>query len=274
MTISRRTQLLSLGVLFGILFGLCLSIVAVRAANDASDKYGLYSVMGSDEQKSLYLAGKDVGTVQGNELLPNTIGNLINLLLSFIGVIFFILMLAAGILWMTSRGNEEKTTQAVQIIYAAIVGIIIVMGSYALTRFVFRVSGSDNQATASQCVNDGLCKGKNVGDECSPGNVCGEWASSGTAGITCICVPPNTDSSGVPTPNGNTVAVCKTKPSVTSSCQARSEVYCNRRSINYLQLCNWDDALRSCLPKVDCGILNDQDCNANTDSCDLTYETR
>lgn len=56
--------------------------------------------------------------------------------LAFIGVIFFILMVYGGILWMTARGSEEVVRRAQEIIKAAIAGIIIVFLSYAITQFV------------------------------------------------------------------------------------------------------------------------------------------
>ena len=38
--------------------------------------------------------------------LPSTIGKIVGILLSFVGVLFFLLMIYGGIIWMTARGNE------------------------------------------------------------------------------------------------------------------------------------------------------------------------
>lgn len=63
-------------------------------------------------------------------------GTVVGYLLAFVGVIFFVLMLYGGFLWMTSRGNEEQVKKAVGILRSAVIGIIIVFASYIITRLV------------------------------------------------------------------------------------------------------------------------------------------
>ncbi len=64
------------------------------------------------------------------------IGNLINYFLGFIGVIFLILTIYAGITWMTAGGNEEKIKKAKQLITNSVIGLIIVLAAYSLTFFI------------------------------------------------------------------------------------------------------------------------------------------
>src|SRR3989339_265963 len=52
---------------------------------------------------------------------------------SLVGVIFFALMVYAGFLWMTARGDSKQVQTAKDILRNAIIGIIIVLASYALT---------------------------------------------------------------------------------------------------------------------------------------------
>jgi hypothetical protein len=78
------------------------------------------------------------------ETLPQITGNVIGTILSLISVIFFVLMLYGGFLWMTARGNETQETKAKDTIIAAVIGIIIVLGSYAITQFVFKSIGTGN----------------------------------------------------------------------------------------------------------------------------------
>ncbi len=73
--------------------------------------------------------------------LPETpvltiLGSVIGVVLSFVGVLFLILMIYGGLLWMTARGNEQQITKAKDLIIAAIIGIVIVMSAYAITAFV------------------------------------------------------------------------------------------------------------------------------------------
>ena len=72
-----------------------------------------------------------------NDDLPTLLGQVLGAALSFAGVIFSLLMIYGGILWMTARGNEQQTTKALDIIMAAVIGLVIVLGSYALVTFVF-----------------------------------------------------------------------------------------------------------------------------------------
>lgn len=67
---------------------------------------------------------------------PTAIGSLINIVLSFLGIIFFVLIVYAGITWMTSGGNEQKIAKAKETIVSATVGLAIVMLSYALSVYI------------------------------------------------------------------------------------------------------------------------------------------
>ena len=65
-----------------------------------------------------------------------TAGNLIKTLLSYLGIVFLLLTLYAGFLYMTAQGDEKKVKKATDIIKSAVTGIIIVAASYTLTSFV------------------------------------------------------------------------------------------------------------------------------------------
>ncbi len=66
------------------------------------------------------------------------IARVIQIVLSFLGITFIILMITAGFRWMTAQGNEELVTQAQDTIRAAIIGLIVVLAAYAITYFVFK----------------------------------------------------------------------------------------------------------------------------------------
>ncbi len=77
-------------------------------------------------------AGYNTNTTSINPL----IATIIQSLLSLLGIIFLVLMVYGGYLWMTAAGNEEKVTKAKNLITAAIIGLIIVVASYAISVFV------------------------------------------------------------------------------------------------------------------------------------------
>ena len=83
----------------------------------------------------LSAAAGDTNLFQGN--LVGVIKGGINAILGLLGVIFLILMLRGGFLWMTSVGNADKVTEAKQTIINAAIGVVIVIASYAIVRFVF-----------------------------------------------------------------------------------------------------------------------------------------
>lgn len=67
------------------------------------------------------------------------VGLLISSLLGVLGVLFFILIIYGGYLWMTAHGVEEKIAKAKKIILSASVGLAIVMGSYLITTLILEV---------------------------------------------------------------------------------------------------------------------------------------
>ncbi|MCK4539781.1 hypothetical protein KAU09_01350 [Candidatus Parcubacteria bacterium] len=70
--------------------------------------------------------------------LPEIIGAIIGVFLSLLGVIFLILIMYGGFLWMTSGGKEEKVLIAKKTIENSIIGMIIILSSYAITQWVFQ----------------------------------------------------------------------------------------------------------------------------------------
>lgn len=68
--------------------------------------------------------------------ISQTIGQVIGYILSFVGVIFLVLIIYAGFTWMLARGNEAEVKKAKDLMYDAIIGLIIIMSAYAITAFV------------------------------------------------------------------------------------------------------------------------------------------
>jgi hypothetical protein len=85
-------------------------------------------------QEAAKTAGFDENTDQTT--LSSNIGLMVRIVLSMSGVIFGILTVYAGILWMTARGSEEQTAKAQKIIFACVIGLIITLAAYSITAFV------------------------------------------------------------------------------------------------------------------------------------------
>jgi TRAP-type C4-dicarboxylate transport system permease small subunit len=81
----------------------------------------------------------------GTADLRETIVSLVNVLLGFLGIIAVIIILWGGFQWMTAAGNEEKVGEARSLIIAGIIGLAIIIASFAIASFVIReFSGATN----------------------------------------------------------------------------------------------------------------------------------
>lgn len=93
---------------------------------------GVFAKFGLDET-----AGAAGLKPKVNKPLEAIVGDILGTALSLISVIFFILTLYGGFLWMTARGNSDQESKARDTIFGAVIGLIIVLAAYAITSFVF-----------------------------------------------------------------------------------------------------------------------------------------
>ncbi|PWB38825.1 MAG: hypothetical protein C3F02_01915 [Parcubacteria group bacterium] len=61
---------------------------------------------------------------------------IINSLLALLGTAFIVLIILGGFKWMTSQGNREMIDEARKTITSATIGLVIVLASYMIVRFV------------------------------------------------------------------------------------------------------------------------------------------
>jgi len=94
------------------------------------------------------------------EPLPELIVRVLNYLLGFLGLVAVIMIIYGGYTWMTAAGNEDKIDRAKKIILGAVIGLIIVMISWAIVFFVgntFLNNGSPGPGGNSGNINGGGC---------------------------------------------------------------------------------------------------------------------
>lgn len=62
--------------------------------------------------------------------------NIINLVLSFLGLIAVVIILIGGFKWMTAGGNEEKVGEAKKLLIAGLIGLVIILLAWGIATWV------------------------------------------------------------------------------------------------------------------------------------------
>lgn len=75
--------------------------------------------------------------------IPQMGAMIIKALLTFVGIIFFGLIIYSGYLYMTAAGEQEKLKKAKETFVKAAIGLLIIISAYAITSFVINaISGT------------------------------------------------------------------------------------------------------------------------------------
>lgn len=109
-------------ILISVIFVLSLGIIFPVSAQD--DYAG--------RQNRAFIEAAGLGTAP----IAVVVSDIIKIFLSFLGVIFIVLIIYAGFMWMTAAGNADKVGKAKNTMIAAIIGLAIVLSAYAITYYV------------------------------------------------------------------------------------------------------------------------------------------
>ena len=66
----------------------------------------------------------------------DTATSLINTVMIFLSLIAVCIMLVGGFKWMTAMGSEDKIGEAKKLMAAGVVGIIIILSAWGITKYV------------------------------------------------------------------------------------------------------------------------------------------
>ncbi len=132
---QKTTQYFLVFVLLAIFL-----ILPFFSVSQAEGDYGLKETGGA--------AGLNTG---GSAPLPEIIGKIIGVFLSFLGVIFFVLIIYGGFMWMTAAGNNDQITKAKSVITSAAIGLLIILSAYVITYLITtEFQGAVEQTTWQQ----------------------------------------------------------------------------------------------------------------------------
>jgi hypothetical protein len=95
------------------------------------------------------VAGKTALKEAGNPWV--LVGNIIKAVLNVLGVLLLLVLIYAGALWgFISRGDSAQIKKAKEMIINAIIGLLIIFASYALTNFILTsIADPANQPPAA-----------------------------------------------------------------------------------------------------------------------------
>ena len=68
--------------------------------------------------------------------LKSAVVRIINWVLGLLGIIFLVLMVYAGFLWMTAQGDPKQVDKAKSLLTQSVVGLVILLAAYAISTFV------------------------------------------------------------------------------------------------------------------------------------------
>jgi hypothetical protein len=111
---------------------ICLSIAATAQAGFLSD------TKKAEVNNNIEAISSSTYPTKINSV-DNIIASVIEIILSFLGMIFVVLILISGVNWMTAHGNEEKVSKAKETILNLIIGLILVLAAFAITYMISSV---------------------------------------------------------------------------------------------------------------------------------------
>ena len=119
-----------------------LQKMAARAASAGAMLYALPVLAQSGEFDDKFGISHADGLGLGNNDLRDTAIDIVNILLGFLGVIAVIIILWGGFRWMTAGVNEEKVGEAKKMTVTGIIGMVIILASFAIATVVIEQVGS------------------------------------------------------------------------------------------------------------------------------------
>jgi len=114
-------RLIAVTVSFAFFLGVVSNVYAIDLGNNYVQNAATKAGYASDTNETTF---------------AETLGVVVQAALSFVGIIFLSLMVYAGYLWMTARGETDQVDKAKRIIIQSIIGLIITVGAYSITAFV------------------------------------------------------------------------------------------------------------------------------------------
>ncbi len=149
------------------------------------------------------------------------IANIIRIVLGFLGIIFIILIIYAGWLWLSAAGNADKIDKAKKVLIAAVIGLVIILASFAITSFIL-----------SKLLES---TGGGGGSVCDPPCATGQFCCNGSCQLSPCSWPPPPPPPPPVSCDGNSLApgcqadvsLCSAGQYCDNSCYCQNQVSCD-----------------------------------------------
>jgi len=143
MTLTQKKYVgLALGAMIVLLLTTPMLFGFVQETNAAPGT----GALGADDLFGGELTGDTKGYASGGAFanaaglgsgdLIKTITSIIRVALGFLGIIAVVIILLGGFKFMTSKGETTKVAEAKKLIFAGILGLVIILSAYAIASFV------------------------------------------------------------------------------------------------------------------------------------------
>ena len=117
-------------------FVFAVSLPALAATQSGPDVWGTQT--GNPQGSGVVSEATGLGTKDPRAVAAQVI----NIILGFLGIVAVVIILLGGFKWMTAGGNEDKVGEARKLITAGIIGLIIILASFAIASFVLTQLGA------------------------------------------------------------------------------------------------------------------------------------
>ena len=128
-----KKKFLVLAVLASLIAGVVMPVASVSAGEAPSSTDACVNYKG-DRNSAAY---KSIcGDAKGEAEAEATVSSVLNTVFLWTGIIAVIVIIVGGVFYMTSQGDPGKVARAKNAILYAVIGLLVVLLSFAIVNFV------------------------------------------------------------------------------------------------------------------------------------------
>jgi hypothetical protein len=141
MKIRKKIIILFIAFIF-VITPIYLISAEAREEQPAEQKKGIQAI--GEKTEELFTKTGFGNLLTGGEAELQIVafaGSILYAIIQFLGIIFLILTIYAGYLWMTAGGNDEQVGKAKKLLTKAIIGLAIILSVFVVYKLIFALFG-------------------------------------------------------------------------------------------------------------------------------------